>query len=292
MVHTFCLLFRTTTKILSLILFLGVVGISIARAQEEGAFRPVLEIEGNKVFSKQDLLDVANKCLDQHSEAGKFETEQLEYCLQKVSSHLRQKGYLQARLGKTLYSQEDGVSKATIPLEEGPLYRVGEIKIENTRFFSPAQILDVINLKPGDIADGEKLRTAMFERLKEDYGNFGYIQYTAEITPTFHFKDGAEEGVADFGITVDEGEQFKIRSIKFAGGDPRTTEMLRRELMVRDGDVFNSDLFTRSIARMNNTGLYDRIDADRDVEYRTNEKTPAVDLTIRLKKRIASSATP
>jgi outer membrane protein insertion porin family len=271
-------------------LFLGVFGIGTARSQEASDARPVLEVEGNKVFSKQELLDVANTCLDRNTEAGKpFETARLDYCLYQLTDHMRAKGYLQARLGKTLYNQTEGVSKATIPVEEGPLYRVGEIKIENTKLFSPAQIQDLIGLRPGDIADGAKLGTALYERAKEAYGNFGYIQYTAEITPTFRVKEGADEGVADFVILINEGQQFKIRSIKFAGGDNKTNELLRRELMVRDGDVYNSDLLAKSITRMNNTGLYDRIDANKDVDFQTNEKAASIDLTIKLRKRTASA---
>jgi outer membrane protein insertion porin family len=169
---------------------------------------------------------------------------------------------------------------------------VGEIKIENTTVLAPAQILDLIGLKSGEVADGTKLSAAIYERAKEAYGNLGYIQYTAEITPTFHVKEGADEGVADFTITIDEAAQYRIRSIKFSGGDNKTNEMLRRELMVRDGEVYSPDLFSKSITRMNNTGLYDRIDPNRDVEYQTNEKAALIDLTIRLKKKVASSANP
>ena len=293
MFQPLCFSHRSIAKLSGLVLFLGVVGIGTVRAQETASARPVLDFDGNRVFSKQELLDVANKCLDRFVDASHpYETEKLDYCLHKVLSLIRQKGYLQARLGKTLYEQTENVLKATIPVEEGPLYRVGEIKIENTKVFAPAQILDMINLRPGDIADGEKLGSAIFERVKEAYGNLGYIQYTAEITPAFHLKKEAEEGVADFVIAIDEGLQFKIRSIKFAGGDSKTNEMLRRELMVRDGEVYNFDLFSKSVMRMNNTGLYDQIDLNRDVDYQTNEKAGLLDVTISLRKKIAAAASP
>jgi len=281
--------FQRMTKVFTLILICGAFGV-IVRAQEVSTARPVLDFDGNKVFSKQELLDVANKCLDRIGESGKpYETEQLDYCLQKVLAHIREKGYLQARVGDTLYEQNENVMRATVPVTEGALYRVGEIKIEEVRMLAPTQIIEMIGLKTGDVADGEKLALGMFERVKQAYSNLGYIQYTAEITPTFHLKDGAKEGVADFLIAVDEGPQFKIGSIKFAGGDKSTTDMLRRELMVHDGEVFNQDLLSESIARMNNTGLYDRIDPDRDVDYQTNEKAALLNLTIRLKKKITTS---
>jgi len=279
-------------NLLGLIVLTGVCGVLTVRAQQV-TDRPTLDFDGNKVFTKLELLDVANTCLDRYVDASHpYETMHLDFCLEGVVSRMHERGYLQARLGKTLYEQNGSSMKATIPVEEGPLFRVGEIKIENTKVLAPAQILDLIGLRSGEVADGTKLSSAIFERTKEAYGNLGYIQYTAEITPTFHVKEGADEGVADFTITIDEAAQFRVRSIKFSGGDSKTTEMLRRELMVRDGEVYNQDLFSKSIIRMNNTGLYDRIDPNRDVDFQTNEKAALLDLTIRLKKKVASSANP
>lgn len=272
----------SSIKIVSLIFVAGACFTAIA---QETSSRPVLDIDGNKVFSKQELLDIANQCLDRNTQSREYETAVLDYCLDQVAKHLRQKGYLQATLGKTLYNQNETVLKATIPVSEGPLFRIGEIKIDNAKVLSPAQIIEMIGLNPGDIADGEKLANAVFERAKQAYGSFGYIQYTAEISPTFRAKEGAADGVVDILITVDEGRQFKLRSIKFEGADSKTTEMLRRELMVRDGEVFNADLFANSIIRINNTGLYAPVDANKDVYFRTEEKAAYVEVTIRLKKR-------
>jgi outer membrane protein assembly factor BamA len=290
MLRTLCCSFRSISKVLTVFVFLGVIGVVNVWAQEPASSRPVLDFEGNKIFSKQELLGLANKCLDKLTAA--YETDQLDYCLHVVRTHMTSKGYLQARLEKTLYEQTDGVQKAVIPVVEGPLYRVGKLDINGAKVLAAAQILDMINLNPGDIADGKKLGDAMYERVKEAYGNLGYIQYTAEIVPTFQVKEKAEEGVVDFAINVDEGAQFKIRSIKFAGGDKRTIDMLRRELMVRDGEVYSFDLLQKSITRMNNTGLFDQIDSDRDVDYQTDVKAALLDLTIKLKKKIASSVSP
>lgn len=290
MFQNLCFSFRSIAKTLIVIMFLGVLGLTSVRAQDEST-RPELDVEGNKIFSKQELLDVTNKCLDKWTSTP-YNSEKLDYCLHVLTNYIKEKGYLQARLEKTLYQQTESGTKALIPLVEGALFRVGKIEVNEAKVLTPAQILDIINLNPGDIANGEKLNTALYERVKEAYGNLGYIQYTAEVLPEFHLKEKAEEGVVDFSITIDEGSQFRIRSIKFAGGDSKTTDMLRQELMVRDGEVYNSDLFSQSIIRMNNAGLYDRIDANRDVEYQTNEKTALIDITIKLKKKVASSATP
>lgn len=261
-----------------------------AIAQDTESSRPVLDFDGNKVFAKQELLNIANECVDRYTQAGRaYETEILDYCLHQVRGHMVQKGYIQAAFGKTVYTQNENVLQATIPVTEGPLFRVGEVKVENAQVLSSAQIVDMIGLNPGDVADGDKLSTAVFEQAAKVYRNFGYIQYTAEINPTFHAKEGAAEGIVDIQVSVDEGPQFKLRSVRFAGADDKHTEMLRRELMVRDGEIYNADLFSRSLTRINNTGLYAPVDPDRDVDFRINQKSAYIDVTIRFQKRAAAT---
>ena len=134
------------------------------------------------------------------------------------------------------------------------------------------------------------LSEGIFERLKNSYGKFGYIQYTAEIQPKFHGKENAPEGVADFDITIDEGEQFIVRSIRFVGPDDNSRVALLREFLLREGDVFNHDLLRESVSRINTNGLFEAIDVDKDIDYRVSEKTPLVDLTIHVKKKTIASA--
>src|SRR4030095_1526168 len=130
---------RSLTKALRIVVLLGAFGV-VSVAQEPATSRPVLDFDGNKIFTKLELLEVANSCLDRSiDDSHPYESAQLDYCLQKVVSRMHERGYLQARLGKTLYEQTENVSKATVPVEEGLLYRVGEIKIENTKVLAPAQ---------------------------------------------------------------------------------------------------------------------------------------------------------
>src|SRR5437773_5398692 len=109
--------FRSIAQILGLVLFLGAFAVPPARAQDAASARPTLDIEGHKVFSKDELLDTTNKCLDQWLETA-YTTENLHYCLHKLTGYLRSKGYLQARLEKTLYNQTDSGTKALIRSEE------------------------------------------------------------------------------------------------------------------------------------------------------------------------------
>jgi hypothetical protein len=139
---------------------------------------------------------------------------------------MRSKGYLQARHGEPrvesvgprtgfpilplpfLSSVDEGL-RVTVPIVEGKVYRIGELKVEGNSIFSEDRS-GVIGLNKGDIANGEKISKGLFENLKKFYGQQGFIEYTAEPTPTF--KDNPQnpdEGIVDFVSRSKKASSFR-----------------------------------------------------------------------------------
>ena len=54
-------------------------------------------------------------------------------------------------------------------------------------------------------------------------------------------------------------------------------------MLVRAGDVFNQELFEKSVNELNETGLFEMIDKDKDTDFRTDEEETLLDITVRLK---------
>src|ERR1041385_3199229 len=188
----------------------------------EGARVRVAEIrfEGSKVF-KSGALRSRMKYVKEAGLITRFREEdildrqKLEYDLHQVDNYMRSKGYLQARhgepkiegLGKRrtgfpilplpFLSSVDDTLRITVPIIDGKLYRVGDVKVEGNSIFSEQVIRAYLGLQKGEVANGEALSKGLFENLKKLYGTQGFIQYTAEVNPTF--KDNPakpDEGVA------------------------------------------------------------------------------------------------
>src|SRR5258708_21670804 len=152
-------------------------------------------------------------------------------------------------------SSVDDTLRITVPIVDGKLYRLGDMKIEGNSIFSEQVIKNVIGLQKGEVANGEGLSKALYENLKKAYGSQGFIQYTAEITPTF--KDNPQnpnEGIADFLITIDEGKQFTLRRLEFTGNTFTRDNVLRREGLINEGDIYNQNSFEYSVTRLNQLG--------------------------------------
>src|SRR5262249_26302752 len=268
-----------------------------------------IEFTGSKVFKSGQLRDQMKYVkeaglISRFREYDILDRQKLEYDLHRVDNYMRSRGYLQARHGEPVItglgrrrtgfpilplpflSSVDDTLRITIPIIDGRLYRLGDMKVEGNSIFSEQAIKAVIGLQKGEVANGEAISKALYENLKKYYGQQGFIQYTAEVTPTF--KDNPQnpnEGIADFLITIDEGKQFSLRRLEFTGNTFTRDNVLRREVLINEGDIYNQTLFEYSITRLNQLGYFNPIDKDKDADFKTNDEEGQVDVTLKVSEK-------
>ena len=244
-----------------------------------------IRFEGNRIFSSEELATRMRGLLQQYEESAKsYDAEIFDVCLRQLANFLRSQGYLQARFGEPKKEVTDARLVVTVPVEEGNLYRLGEIKIEGARNLNQERVRAMLSLQQGDIVSGEEIGKWLYEDLKKLYGEMGYIQYMAEPEPKFRVVDSAaNEGVVDFKVTIEEGPQFKISSIRFKGSNISEKE-LNALLLIRPGDVFNQRLLEKSVEQMNETKRFEMIDIDKDTEFITDEEDALLEITFRIQR--------
>src|ERR1043166_4180607 len=145
--------------------------------------RPILEVEGNQIFSREELLDRVNALLTEWAkDAQPYSPAQLDYGIHQMDQFMKSRGYLQSKVTREKVEETDEGSRVLLKVVEGPLFRIGKSTIDGAQLFTPDEVRDAIGLKAGDIANGEALSEGVYQRLKERYAKFGYIRYTAEVT--------------------------------------------------------------------------------------------------------------
>lgn len=257
-----------------------------------GALQLVRETGIITRFKGQDILDL----------------RKLQYDLQKnVRAYMWSKGYFQAQIGEPevvglgykrtgppilnmlplpMVTSKDDTLQIIVPVTEGKVYRVGELKVEGNSIFSEQQILAYVGLQKGEVADGKRLQEGVYENLKKVYGGQGFVLYNAEFDPEFKDNpDKPNEGIVDIKITIDEGKQFRLRRLEFTGNTFTRDRVLRREFLVNEGDIYNQIYMETSVVRLNQTQYFDPIDKDKDVEIRTDEEQGDVDLIVKVKEK-------
>ena len=272
-----------------------------------------IEFEGNSVFSNGELrnqlqLVKETGIIVRFQGQDILDLRKLQYDLDKnVRSYMFSKGYFQARIGEPqvvglgykrtglpllkelalpVVSSKDDTLKIIVPVTEGKLYRVGDLKVEGNSIFSEQQILAGLGLKKGDVADGKRLINGVNEDLKKAYGSQGFVLYVADFEPDF--KDNPanpKEGIVDITIKIDEGKQFRLRRLEFTGNTFTRDRVLRREVLINEGDIYNQNALELSVLRLNQTQYFDPIDKDQDVEIRTDDEQGDVDLIVKVREK-------
>ena len=86
-------------------------------------------------------------------------------------------------------------------------------------------------------------------------------------------------------ITIEEGKQFSLRRLEFIGNTFTRDNVLRREVLLNEGDIYNQNAWEYSVVKLNQLGYFDPIDKDKDADFKTNEEEATVDINLKVTER-------
>ena len=175
-------------------------------------------------------------------------------------------------------------TNVTIPIEEGDRYRMGKLYIRSS---DPEKGLSLkrealekaFPIKTGDIFSVGKVRKAIKDYTAL-YGQFGFIDFTAEPISD----ENKTTKTIDLTLDFDEGKQFYVRRIEFSGNTTTRDKVIRRELLINEGDLFNNHLWELSILRLNQLNYFDVIKPE-NAEIKRDTKNGTVDILLKLKEK-------
>lgn len=178
-------------------------------------------------------------------------------------------------------SNHGKVVDITVPVEEGERYRIEKITFSGNKAVTNVVALRrVFKTKDGELFN----RTAIgkgLEELRKVYGSLGYINFTSVPDTTIN----EEKKTVSLNIDIDEGKQFYVRRIEFQGNTTTRDKVIRRELTIDEGQVYNSESWDFSLMRLNQLQFFEALKPE-DATLRTlNEKEGTVDLTLKVKEK-------
>jgi outer membrane protein insertion porin family len=192
------------------------------------------------------------------------------------------------RLGVPLPFTAHGQGKAvniTIPIEEGDQYRMGTLRIvsadpDKALSLKVEALKAIFPLKQGDIFATGKVRKAL-ESYKNAYGEYGFIDFTAEPAESID----EEKKIIDLTMKFNEEKQYYVRRIDFSGNTTTRDKVIRRQLLIDEGQLFNKRAWELSILRLNQLDYFDKIEADKAAELKRNTKEGTVDINLKLHEK-------
>ncbi len=236
-----------------------------------------IDFVGNQAFSDGKLQGKMKETKTQWmfsliTGRGTFQEAKFEEDAEMVEGFYREQGYIQARIGQPeIKTLEDSKDKDTrwvelrIPVTEGQRYRVGEITFDGNTVVKSEFLRPLLKLEKGEWYS-EKDVKKFFEKSREVYGGGGYMEFTGY--PDYTFVNGAEGPVAgpaessvNITMRLQEGEQYRVNRLTFTGNTTTRDNVIRREMRVIEGDIFNTEALKYSIRRLNQLGYFQNLEA-------------------------------
>jgi len=200
-----------------------------------------------------------------------------------VLENVDKEGY---RLGVPFTGRSHGKAvNITIPIEEGERYKMGTLKIvsadpDKALSLKVEALKSIFPLHESDVFSAAKIRKAI-EDYGKAYGQYGFIDFTAE--PALDIDDATK--IINVTMRFTEEKQYYVRRIDFSGNTTTRDKVIRRELLLDEGQLFNKRAWEISILRLNQLNYFERIEEDKAVEIKRNTKEGTVDLNLKLKEK-------
>ncbi len=268
-----------------------------------------IKFEGNKNVNSRTLryamknlrpIGIPHSIFLENIFARTYDATKLDEDTERVRNEYQNRGYFKmntagqpktqihdtGHTGPHIPLLQGGPGKAvdiTIAIEEGERYTLGGITFKNNKAVANVKALRAIfPIKDGDVFSKEKIAKGL-ENLRKAYGELGYINFTS--IPDTRFDD--EKKLIYLDIDVDEGKQFYVRRIEFQGNTTTRDKVIRREIALEEGNIYNSHLWELSLLRLNQLGYFDQLKPDDpNITVRQlDEKNGLVDLTLKVHEK-------
>ncbi len=186
---------------------------------------------------------------------GVLDEEVFAEDLDRLISFYNYKGFLDAKLVdvKRVPVKKNNIN-IEIVIEEGPTYNVGDLSIDGNAVFPTTSIKSFMVSMPGSLYSPEKLNKDI-KAIEDFYYGHGYIEVRVDRKVTFN----SATQKMDLAFSISEGGIFSINKVYVHGNYKTKDKVIRRELTVFPGEVFDGRKLKTSQKRLENMGYFEKV---------------------------------
>jgi len=191
---------------------------------------------------------------------SKFIDSAYQADLSSVVDKYAENGYRDARIiSDSITVNNDKTISIDLKVEEGDLYKFGNIVFIGNTVYSDQQLHRLLRIKNGDTYNGVLLQKRIADNSKPDgdditnlYQNSGYL--FSSINPV---EVSAEDNIIDLEIRVSEGKPAYFNNVTVVGNDKTNDHVIYRELRTRPGQLYSKADVVRTVRELGQLGFFD-----------------------------------
>lgn len=225
---------------------------------------------------KKNIFSFINK-------SGIFKQEDFDEDLKKLRDFYYQNGHIDFAIKDITYEYpEEDIIDVNIEIFEGIQYFIGSVSVKGNALYTREQIMDQLSMTGDSVFSPQGLEQDV-QGIKDLYGRDGYID--TGVGPVR--QPNIESGQMDILYEIQEGPQSFVEQIVIQGNNRTKDKVLRRELAVAPGEVYDTVRVEASKKRLENLGYFSKVDASpRDTQV-PNRK----DLVVTVEEQRTGSVT-
>ena len=248
-------------------------------------------VEGDK-FDISEIQIIGNRALTEKEIKGRLQTselylfffggtlkrDELSRDLDRIRALYLDNGFLDIAVAEPeiQLDTERKKMRILIRVEEGPQYRIRDLTIKGNSLFSESELRGLIKSRVGGIFSRETLQRDLVA-VTDRYAERGYL--FADVTPVTDTQRA--ESTVTVALEITEGRQAFINLIEITGNVRTRDKVIRRDIRLLEGDVFNSRLFQESRNNLQNLGFFEEVKLDT----KRAAAEDRVDLTVDVKEK-------
>ena len=197
--------------------------------------------------------------------SGKFETDQWDEDLEMLTQFYQDEGYIDFKVREIKFGYpKEGRMVIRLDLYEGYRYQVGNVTFEGNTLFTEDQIRRGVQVLERPVAPF-MLEGAIFtptglnedrDAIRDYYEAYGYLDTIVRVTKV----PNTDQGTIDLVYSVKEGEISYVEKVEIRGNTRTRDKVIRRELAISPGEVFDMVSVELSKRRLEGTGLFESVD--------------------------------
>ena len=241
----------------------NLVNVAIRITEGEKVRIEKIRFSGNKAFPDKELREqMETQEVTWYSfidESGVYQKDILKLDMFRIEGYYHDNGYLRVKVlePRIDINQRAREVHITIPVEEGPQFRVKSLDIKGDETVSPDEIQKGIQTKVGEVYNVSQLRRDILT-ITDLYGQKGFAY--ADANPISTLND--DDRTVKLSVEVDKGKKVYVGNIEFLGNIKTKDNVIRREFRLKEGELFDGSKLKRSKQRINNLNYFEDVKID------------------------------
>ncbi|MEP6603165.1 MAG: outer membrane protein assembly factor BamA [Spartobacteria bacterium] len=223
----------------------------------KGAVKQV-SFDGNAHFSdgmlRKQMKTRGKSLIAFIDKSGRLDESQLQRDLDSIKEFYQNHGYIDVEVTEVRKERRGGPLIITISVVEGTQYHVGRMALSGYKMTNEEKLRKLLKMKEGDIYSPKQLREDA-KAIADAYGSGGYVDLL--VVP-----QGAPAGPGKINVSykIEEGNRSFVQRITIVGNTRTKDKVLRREVLIAPGDVFNTVRVDVTKKRLENLGYFSKVE--------------------------------